>query len=81
MPVRDTRFINGVHVANPDIDQMIQNRIVKQHIIGTAVKLVLMESHKTPMVNQVIHGQPLLEDVPEVLLRILRPEQGRVDEL
>ena len=66
---------------DPDVDQMIQSRIVKQHIIGTAVKLVLMESHKTPMVNQVVHRQPLLEDVTEVLLGVFRPRQSRIDDL
>ena len=33
------------------------------------------------MVDQVIHRQSLFQDVTEILFRILRPEQGRVDDL
>ena len=40
-----------------------------------------MERYQAPMINEVVNGQPLLEDVPKVLLWVLRPKQGRIDEL
>ena len=75
------RLIHGVHIPDPDIDEMIQSRIVEGHVVGTTIKLVLMESHQATMKNQVVQRQPLLEDVTEVLFRVLRPKQGRIDDL
>ena len=75
------RFIDGVHIADPNVDEVVQSNIIKGHVIGTTIKLVFMESNKAPMVNQVVHQQPLLEDVAKVLLRVLQPKQGRVDDL
>ena len=75
------RLINGVHITDPNIDEMVKHGIVKGHIVGTTIELVLVERHKASMVNQVVHQQPLLKDIAEVLFRILRPVQSRVDNL
>ena len=37
-----------------DIDEMVECRIVKRHIVGATIKLVLVESYQTPMINQVV---------------------------
>ena len=68
------RLINGVHITDPDIDEMIECRIVERHVVSTTIKVVLVERHQASMVYQVVHRQPLLEDVPEVLLRVFRPK-------
>ena len=49
--------------------------------VRTTVQLILVEGYQTPVVNQVVHRQPLLEDVAEVLLWVLRPKQGGIDDL
>ena len=64
-------LISGVHVAHPDVDKMIQNSVVKRHIVGTTIQLVLMEGNKTSVINQVVHQQPLLQDVLEVFFWVL----------
>ena len=64
-------LISGVHVAHPDVDEMIQNGVVKRHIVGTTIQLVLMEGNKTSVINQVVHQQPLLQDVLEVFFWVL----------
>ena len=75
------RLVNGVHVANPDIDEMVESGVVQGHVVRTTIQLVLMESHQAPMVNQVVHRQPLLEDIPKVLFGILRPKKSQIDDL
>ena len=66
---------------DPDVDEVVKGGVVEGHIISTTVQLVLVEGYQAPVVDQVIHRQPLLEDVPKVLLRVLRPKQGRIDDL
>ena len=75
------RLVNGVHIADPDVDEMVESGVIQRHIVGTTIKLVLVESNKAPMVDQVVHRQPILKDVAEVLLRVLRPKQSRIDDL
>ena len=60
---------------------MVKGGIVKRHVVGMTIKLVLVEGYQASMVDEVVHRQPLLEDVPEVLFGILRPEQGGIDDL
>ena len=60
---------------------MIKGGIVERHIIRPAIKLVLVEGNQTPMVDEVVYRQPLLEDVAEVLFGIFRPEKGGIDDL
>ena len=86
MPVRDSvphgthrcvpRLVNRVHVTNPDVDHMIQHSVVKRHVVGPTIQLVLIERYQASVINEVVHRQPLLEDVAKVLLGILRPKQG-----
>ena len=47
---------------------MVERHVIERHVIGTTIKLVLVESYEAPMINQVVHQQPLLEDITEVLL-------------
>ena len=54
-----------------NVEEMIKSHIIQRHIIRPTIQLVLMESDEAPMVNQVVYGQPLLEDVLEVLLWVL----------
>ena len=75
------RLVDGIHVPDPDVDKVIEGGIVERHVIRTTIKLVLVERYQAPVVDEVVDGQPLLKDVPKVLLRVLRPEQGRIDEL
>ena len=56
---------------DPNVDEVIQGCIVQGHVVSATIKLVLMESHQAPMINQVVYQQPLLEDVAKVLLQIL----------
>ena len=55
---------------------MIEGGVVQGHVIRPVIQLILVESYQAPMVDKVVHQQPLLEDVPEVLLGILQPKQG-----
>ena len=57
-------------------DEVVQSRVVKRHVVRMTIQLVLVESNKASVVDQVIHRQPLLEDVPKVLFWVLRPIQG-----
>ena len=75
------RLIDGIHITDPDVDKVIEGSVVQGHVVGTTVQLVLMESYQASVIYQVVHRQPLLEDVPEVLLWIFRPKQGGVDDL
>ena len=52
------RLASNVHVTSTDIEEVVQGHIIKRHIIHAAIKLVLMESNKAPMINQVVHQQP-----------------------
>ena len=65
------RLINGVHILHPNIDQVVKGCVIKRHVIHLTIQLVLVESNKAPMVHQVVDGQPLLEDIAKVLLRVL----------
>ena len=38
-------LVHGIHVPYPDVDQMVQHRIIKRHIVSTTIKLVLVEGH------------------------------------
>ena len=60
---------------------MVKCGIVKGHVVGATIELVFVERHEAPMVHQVVQGQPLLQDISEVLLQVLQPIQGRVDNL
>ena len=65
------RLVNGVHIMHPNVDKMEQSGVVKRHVVGTMIQLVLVESNKAPMINQVVHRQPLLQDISEVFFRVL----------
>ena len=60
---------------------MVQGSVIERHVVGTTIKLVLVARYQASVINQVVHRQPLLEDVTEVLLRVLGVEQGGVDDL
>ena len=60
---------------------MIESGVVQRHVVRTTIQLVLVESYQAPVVDEVVHRQPLLQDVPEVLLGVFRPKQGRIDDL
>ena len=75
------RLVDGVHIVHPNVDQMIQSRVVERHVVGAMIQLVLMESNEASMVNQVVYRQPLLQNVTEVFLRVFQPEQGGIDDL
>ena len=74
-------FIDGVHIADPDVDKVVQGGVVQGHVVRPTIKLVLVERYQTPVVDEVVNGQPLLEDIPKVLLGILRPKKRGVDDL
>ena len=44
-------------------------------------KKIVLKITMSMTVDQVVHRQPLLEDVPKVLLGVLRPKQGGIDDL
>ena len=75
------RFIDSVHITDPDIDEMVKRRVVERHVVGATIELVLMEHYQAPVVDEVVNRQPLLKDATEVLFRVLRPKQGQVDDL
>ena len=60
-------LINGVHITDPDVDEVIQGGVVQGHVVRTTIQLVLVEGCQAPVVDKVVHRQPFLEDVPEVL--------------
>ena len=66
---------------DPDVDEVVKSHIVERHVVGTTIKLVLMERYQAPMVDEVVNQQPLLEDVSKVLLRDLQSIQSRIDDL
>ena len=70
------QFVTGIHITGPDIDEMVQRGVVKRHVVSPMVQLILVEHHKASMEHEVINGQPLLKDIAEVLLRVLRSKQG-----
>ena len=59
----------------------IKGSVIQRHVVRTTIQLILVEGYQAPMVHEVVHRQPLLEHVVEVLLWVLRPKQGRVDDL
>ena len=75
------RLVDGIHIPDPNVDKMVKGGVIERHVVGAMIKLVLMKSYQAPMVHQVVHGQPFLEDVTEVLLWVLRPTQGRINNL
>ena len=75
------RFVDGVHIPDSDVDKVVQGRVVKRHVVGTTIKLVLMEGYQASVVNQVVQRQPLLQDIMEVLFWVLRPKKGGIDKL
>ena len=75
------RLVDGIHIPNPDVDKVIEGGVVQGHVVRTTIQLVLVEGYQASMVNQVVHRQPLLKDVPEVLLGIFQPKKGGVDDL
>ena len=40
---------------DPDVDEMIKCGVVEGHVVGATIKLVLVESNKAPMINQVVY--------------------------
>ena len=48
-------LINGVHIVDPDVDEVIKSGVVQRHVIGTTVQLVFMESHQASVIDQVVH--------------------------
>ena len=52
-------------------DEVVQSRVVKRHVVRMTIQLVLVESNKASMIHEVVNRQPLLEDIMEVLLRVL----------
>ena len=74
-------LIDGVHITDPDVDEVVQGGVVQGRVISPTIQLVLVEGYQAPMIDEVVHQQPLLEDVPKVLLGVLRPKQGRIDDL
>ena len=60
---------------------MVQSRVIQRHVVSVTIKLVLVEGYQASVVDEVVHRQPLLEDIPEVLLGIFGPVQGRIDDL
>ena len=75
------RLVDRIHIADPDVDEVVESGVVEGHVISPTVELVLMERYQTPVIDEVVNGQLLLEDVPKVLLGVFQPEQGRVDDL
>ena len=75
------RLIDGIHIPDSDVDEVIECGIVERHIIRPAIQLVLMEGYQAPMIDEVVQQQPLLQDVPKILLDILRPKEGGIDDL
>ena len=75
------RLIDGIHIPDPDVDEMVESGVVQGHIVRPTIQLVPMEGYQTSMVHEVVHGQPLLEYVTEVLFRVLRPKEGGIDDL
>ena len=65
------RLVDGVHIVHPDVDKVIQGGVIERHIISPTIQLVLMKSNKASMIDQVVHRQPLLQDISEVFLRVL----------
>ena len=74
-------MVTSIHVADPDVDEVIEGGVVEGHIISPTVELVPMERYQAPVEDEVVNGQLFLEDVPKVLLRVLRPGQSRIDDL
>ena len=60
---------------------MVEGGIVQRHVVRSTIQLILVKGYQAPVVDEVVDGQPLLEDIPKVLLRIFRPKQSRVDYL
>ena len=40
---------------DPDVDEMVERGVIQGHIVSPTIQLVLMESNKAPMINQVVH--------------------------
>ena len=74
-------LINGVHITDPDVNEVVQSGVVQGHVVRPTIQLVLVEGYQAPMVDKVVHRQPLLEDVSKVLLRVFQPKKSRVDDL
>ena len=45
------RLVNGVHITDPDVDEMVKGGVIKRHVVGSPIQLVLVESHQAPMVD------------------------------
>ena len=39
------RFIDGVHIADPDVDEVVESGVVQGHVVRPTIKLVLVECH------------------------------------
>ena len=48
-------------VADPNVDEVVQSGVVQRHVVSPTIQLVLVESYQTPVVDQVVHRQPLLK--------------------
>ena len=75
------RLVDGIHVSDPDVDKVVESGVVQRHVVRTTIQLVLVERYQAPVEDEVINGQPFLKDVPKVLFGVLRPKQGRIDNL
>ena len=64
-----------------DVEEVVKCHIIKRHVVGMTIRLVLVESHQTPVMVGVVHPQPLLECISGVLLQVLRPEQSGINNL
>ena len=58
---------------HPDVDEVIQSGVIKRHVVGMTIQLILVERHQASMIHEVVNGQLLLEDVPKVLIRVSEP--------
>ena len=75
------RLVNGVHITDPNVDEVVKSGVVQGHVIRPTIQLVLVESHQAPVIDEVVHRQPLFKDVAEVLLRVFRPKESGIDNL
>ena len=45
------RLVDGIHIAHPNVDEVVQGRIIQRHVVGTTIQLILVESYQAPMIN------------------------------
>ena len=47
-------FVDGIHVADPDVNKVVEGGVVQRHVVRTTIQLVLMESYQASVENQVV---------------------------